>query len=290
MLLCLAMNWIYRFLGTRTEALGEKEREAGSLATFLITTLLLPASLVTPPERDIRIVNVVNPFYAAVASIPFLSSFSTSSPSTSSVTPPTDLKLKQNQSSSRKVFVLYAPSSSHDISNVFLMHYLQWRRYRKRRKGLEQFHIVAISVSPGIGTVDTVSRCFRWLLILRLTYLLFIHRYLISQPFLPVFTKSPTAAIQSILHVLFLPTPFKLLSQTTFVSTSNSNSTPTASTPNLGQPQEPIDASSLDILEEVLVSGFLYADCAVVVNLTVITPVYKQKYQTTRLNQRRVRV
>jgi hypothetical protein len=99
-----------------------------------------------------------------------------------------------------------------------------------------------------------------------------IDRYLISQPFLWVFTKSPTAAIQSILHVLFLPTPFKLLSQTTFVSTSTSNSTPSASTSNANktnQAQGPIDTSLLDMPEEVLVPGALYADCAVVVNLTV---------------------
>lgn len=43
----------------------EKERKEASLATFLATTLLLPALLVAPVERDIRIVNVVNPFYAA---------------------------------------------------------------------------------------------------------------------------------------------------------------------------------------------------------------------------------
>lgn len=109
-----------------------------------------------------------------------------------------------------------------------------------------------------------------------------IHRHLILQPFLYVFAKSPTAAIQSILHVLFLPTPFKLLSQTTFVptSTSNSNSTPSASTSNLdganknGRLQGPIDASLFKDMwrhmpEKVLVPGALYADCAVVVNLTV---------------------
>lgn len=43
----------------------EKERKEASLATFLATTLLLPALLVAPVERDIRILNVVNPFYAA---------------------------------------------------------------------------------------------------------------------------------------------------------------------------------------------------------------------------------
>ena len=42
-------------------------REMASLATFLMITLLLPALLVEPAERDIRIVGVVNPFYAAAA-------------------------------------------------------------------------------------------------------------------------------------------------------------------------------------------------------------------------------
>lgn len=48
-----------------SKASHEEKREAASLATFLMVTLLLPALLVAPVERDIRIVNAVNPFYAA---------------------------------------------------------------------------------------------------------------------------------------------------------------------------------------------------------------------------------
>lgn len=43
----------------------DEKREAASVATFLMVTLLLPTLLVAPVERDIRIVNLVNPFYAA---------------------------------------------------------------------------------------------------------------------------------------------------------------------------------------------------------------------------------
>ena len=99
-------------------------------------------------------------------------------------------------------------------------------------------------------------------------------RYLVSQPFLRIFTKSPIAAIQSILHTLFLPTPFKVLSEAT-MSTSKSNSTtPSASTSNAegasnNNNNKTASSLSLDIPEEVLVPGALYADCAVVVNLTV---------------------
>jgi hypothetical protein len=49
----------------KSTAVHEERREAAALATFFMITLLLPALLVAPVERDIRIVNVVNPFYAA---------------------------------------------------------------------------------------------------------------------------------------------------------------------------------------------------------------------------------
>ena len=86
------------------------------------------------------------------------------------------------------------------------------------------------------------------------------------QPFLRVFTKSPNAAVQSILHSLFLPTPFKVLSEST--SVPKSNSTPSASKSDADGTSKAA-SSLLDIPEEVLVPGALYANCAVVVNLTV---------------------
>ena len=42
-----------------------RRREEGLLATFFFTTLLLPVLLTAPSERDIRIINLVNPFYSA---------------------------------------------------------------------------------------------------------------------------------------------------------------------------------------------------------------------------------
>ena len=59
--------------------------------------------------------------------------------------------------------------------------------------------------------------------------------YVVAQPLLRVLTKSQTATVQSILHVLFLPTPFKS-SSTSAVTTS---------------------------AEEVLKAGALYRECAV---------------------------
>lgn len=60
----------YTCIGLSEQA--QQQRETASLATFLMSTLLLPALLVAPVERDIRIVHLVNPFYAA-ASRPFTS-------------------------------------------------------------------------------------------------------------------------------------------------------------------------------------------------------------------------
>lgn len=151
------------FLMTRTEDLDEKERGAGSLATFLITTLLLPVLLVAPPERDIRIVNVVNPFYAAAASIPFRPSFS-ASPSSSS--PPANSKSKS----------IFLQEGIRSLRAIIFTRHLQRildalpsaAQVPKTQEGsravpvvnskLQKSNIVAVSVSPGIGRVDTISR------------------------------------------------------------------------------------------------------------------------------------
>jgi KR domain len=151
------------FLVTRNEALEEKERETGSLATFLITTLLLPALLVAPPERDIRIVNVVNPFYAAAASIPFRPSFSTSSPSSSptSSPEPKPIFLQEGIRSLRTIIfarhlqrILDALPSAAQVPKT----QEGSRAVPVVNSKLQKSNIIAVSVSPGIGRVDTVSR------------------------------------------------------------------------------------------------------------------------------------
>jgi len=56
--------------------------------------------------------------------------------------------------------------------------------------------------------------------------------------------------MQTVLHVLFLPTPFKVLSQAIDLSAKKETS--------------PADASDLKLPEEVLRPGALYAECAMV--------------------------
>ncbi|KAG1774634.1 hypothetical protein EV702DRAFT_1123526 [Suillus placidus] len=55
---------------TRLDAIifAHEYQQLGSIITsFLILILLLPVLLVAPTERDIRIINVLNSFYAAAA-------------------------------------------------------------------------------------------------------------------------------------------------------------------------------------------------------------------------------
>jgi hypothetical protein len=62
------------------------------------------------------------------------------------------------------------------------------------------------------------------------------------------------AALQTVLHVLFLPTPFKILAQTVDLSLNKETQVPTA----------PKDIAGLELPEEVLRPGALYAECAMV--------------------------
>ena len=65
------------------------------------------------------------------------------------------------------------------------------------------------------------------------------HRYILLNPLFRIFTKSPRSTLQSTLHALFLPTPFKYLT----------------AAPDDVRKRAP---------EEVLKPGALYAECAVV--------------------------
>lgn len=128
----------------------EQDRRSACLATFLIITLLLPVILVAPVERDIRIINVVNPFYAA-ATTSFSSSFSTSSPSS--------IFLQEGQRSLRMVVLIrhlqrvldalpsaQIPQTNDSTSTV-----------RVVSESSQRSNIVAVSVSPGISRSGTIA-------------------------------------------------------------------------------------------------------------------------------------
>ncbi|KAF8910105.1 hypothetical protein CPB84DRAFT_1764622 [Gymnopilus junonius] len=227
----------------------QKERDALSLATFLITTLLLPALLVAPAERDIRIINVVNPFYAAAAGLPFSPSFDA----------------PESTSKSKSIFLSEGRRSLRSI--VFTRHLQRvldalptTAPIPETEEGskaipivsskLQKSNIVAVSASPGIGRVDTASSLLNADFMSPTGSYLGLLCYVGFQPLLRILTKTPAAAMQTILHVLFLPTPFKLLAATKAAKDKT--------------PKDALDASSFDMLEEVLLPGALYADCSAV--------------------------
>ncbi|KAI9465245.1 hypothetical protein BJY52DRAFT_1245987 [Lactarius psammicola] len=210
----------------------EKERRNASCATFLFVTLLLPLLLAAPVERDIRLITLVNPFYAAAAR-----AFSTSRPTTSS-----SLFLTEGQRALRTAVlmrhlqrVLDALPSGSQVPRTSVSS----QTIPVVSDKVQRSNIVAVSVSPGISRADVVASLFAadssrgsvsWLGIIL---------YLILNPFFRVLTKSPRSTLQSTLHALFLPTPFKYLT----------------AAPDDVRKRAP---------EEVLKPGALYAECAVV--------------------------
>ena len=226
----------------------EKERQTRSLATFLITTLLLPILLVAPAERDIRIVNVINPFYAAA-----VTNFS---PTTESLPQKPSIFLQEGRRSLQMAILTrhlqrildsmpqssQTPKVDGEVVNV-------------ASGKLQRSNVVSVAVSPGITSTDTIAPLLaanrddpsrftitgvtlsvllpRVLVGDELKFL----RYFLLRPLLWLLTRSPTSGIQTVLHGLFLPTPFKSEAR-------NNNETD-------------------ELTLEVLKPGALYADCSV---------------------------
>lgn len=78
-------------------------------------------------------------------------------------------------------------------------------------------------------------------------------RYIVLNPLIRILTKSPQSALETVLHALFLPTPFKL-AQSDAVERENVDED---GTPGSGPRRTPDEI-------EVLKPGALYAECAVV--------------------------
>ncbi|KAL1669505.1 hypothetical protein GGF50DRAFT_44263 [Schizophyllum commune] len=236
-----------RIVGGRAadQAEDAKRRSVRSLATFLITTLLLPALLVAPPERDIRIVHVVNPFYAAGASMGKKRA--------------TGMGLKLactvfiNEGARALRTVVY---SRHLQRVLDALPAAQVPKTDAEAGGAgaasvpvvsqkeQRSNITTVSVSPGISRLTTIAPLLeggegdRWSWRGFLLYVLLI-------PLIRLLAKGSSAAIQSILHALFVPTPFKIIGGTVEKDTTDSD--------GKAKPRQ-----------EVLKPGALYAECAVV--------------------------
>ncbi|KAF5356462.1 hypothetical protein D9757_012467 [Collybiopsis confluens] len=198
---------------TNSRARDNAEREQLSLASFLLTTLLLPALLTAPTERDIRIINVVNRFYAAATS----SSDFYASLASDKLPAPNSTFLAEGTRSLRTIILTrhlqrildalptaQIPKTESNASAIPVVN-----------SDTQKSNIIAVTVSPGISRADTIARMLNADWTLSGYSKIGVILYIIILPILHLFTKSSVAAVQSVLHALFLPTPFKLLSQKT---------------------------------------------------------------------------
>lgn len=145
-------------------------RDEGAMATFLLTTFLLPALLVAPVDRDIRIINIVNPFYAAAA-LAFTPRLSSSIYSPTSPTKP-DATASQNgvqlsmwclegqRALRTAVFTRHLqrildalPEPESEATSSTNSSCGPGRSPRK----VQPSNILAVTVSPGISRTDTVA-------------------------------------------------------------------------------------------------------------------------------------
>ncbi|KAG8826132.1 hypothetical protein FRC19_009659 [Serendipita sp. 401] len=254
-------------------------RREGRLATFFWTTLLLPVLLTAPEDRDIRFINIVSPFYAAA--VPSFSPNVSQKEGSSSPRSGkgTSVWLEEGKRSLEAILhtrhlqrildALPAPSIRADSTPQSKQQAQQQQQkpqesqnhqqQQQQKKKDKQKHdtesvaesatavkrpsnILAVSVSPGISRWDTVGPYLRADKTSPMYSTIGLLCYAVVLPFLYVFAKSSEAAIQSVLHALFLPTPLK--------TTTRAGST--------GQDH---DRHSAATTEELLRGGALYAEC-----------------------------
>ncbi|KAK7691962.1 hypothetical protein QCA50_005367 [Cerrena zonata] len=216
------------------------------------------ALLVAPVERDIRIVSVINPFYAAA-----LPSFSQQLANAFAEEP---------QPASPKSQGVFVTEGHRALRTAIFARHLQrvldalpnrgptldGKKNAKDTPASQHIkpkhsNIISVSVCPGISRTDTMapllnadrevaSSTWRGLIL-----------YLLLYPLLWLFAKSPTAALQTVIHALFLPTPFKrALAQVSAAADPSAQVQPSK--------QDLADKSP----EEVLKPGALYRECSIV--------------------------
>ena len=126
----------------------EEQRQTTSCATFLFITLLLPLLLAAPVERDIRLITLVNPFYAAAARV-----FNSSGPSSSVFLTEGRRALRTAVFMRHLQRVLDAlPSGSQVPRTDVNSHSIPVVSDKVQRS-----NVVAVSVSPGISRTDVVA-------------------------------------------------------------------------------------------------------------------------------------
>ena len=255
---------IWFFGGTARKDKEQREaerRESASLASFLITTLLLPALLVAPVERDIRVVSAVNPFYAAA--LPTFPAFLASTP-TSPLPSSQPIVISEGHRALRTVIVT---RHLQRILDSLPNRKAEEKPDPNKPPAPHPSNILAVSACPGISRRDTIAPLLGtgergW----SLPYMVL---------FLPLMllTKTSESALQTVLHSLFLPTPLKRAqlkvdaaaddevrkAQAQARAEAEAETAP-AGQPEPGKARRPARIANVEVLKP----GALYRECAVV--------------------------
>ncbi|KAG9088680.1 hypothetical protein FS749_001973 [Ceratobasidium sp. UAMH 11750] len=216
-------------------------RLEGGLASFLLMTLLLPCLIKAPNDRDIRVVSVVNPLYAA--SVPTYmpplappkpdaneaagsqSKPPSSPPSTDGVPEPAQPTTPlQSQLAQMALSSISSREGERALRTILLMRHLQRvvdalsaqstkpvlgtsDAETVEVKKSKTSNILAVSVAPGFSRPQTMGA---YLCASRESedYSRFgFFLYLLLFPVICLFSKSSTGAAQTVLYALFAPTP-----------------------------------------------------------------------------------
>ncbi|KAH7097915.1 hypothetical protein BKA62DRAFT_642830 [Auriculariales sp. MPI-PUGE-AT-0066] len=207
-----------------------QDGDAGSRASFLLTTLLLPGLITSPSDRDIRILFIVNPLYAAQST-------------------------KEGARARRMVVlarhlqrVLDALPTEAPVPDAKDVQ----PKPEKPMQGTS--NISAVSVSPGISRTDTIAPMLGAVHFAPGGFSnIGLVIYILLQPLLRIFAKTPSNAIQTVLHALFLPRSISS-------SAHSRSTTPTAKSRSRSRDRD--SASSAEDTE-ILLPGALYADCGI---------------------------
>jgi hypothetical protein len=131
----------------------ERQRQTASCATFLVVTLLLPLLLMAPVERDIRLITLINPFYAAAARVFTASASSASSASSSLLVTEGRRALRTAIFMRHLQRILDALPSGSQVPPTDV----NAQSIPVVSDKVQRSNIVSISVSPGISRADVVA-------------------------------------------------------------------------------------------------------------------------------------
>jgi hypothetical protein len=133
-----------------------KGRSDASMATFLLITLLLPVLLTSPTERDIRVLALVNPFYAAA--IPTFDAAALPTPSTSSDASASTFLLEGRRALRTAVFMRHLQRVLDALPNRNQAPATDDKEaIPVVDPALQRSNIVSVAVSPGSSRADTVA-------------------------------------------------------------------------------------------------------------------------------------